>query len=65
MSTVIASTASLEREFQSLMVQGKKEPPLQCSGGDEAKLLTVGAPISQGGGRTSLVVLMGHWTSPL
>ena len=31
-STVITSTASLEleREFQSLMVHGKKEPPLYC-----------------------------------
>ena len=29
-STVVASTASLEREFQSLMVPGKKEPPLYC-----------------------------------
>ena len=28
MSTVFASTASLQREFQSLMVRGKKEPPL-------------------------------------
>ena len=29
-STVVASTASLERGFQSLMVQGKKKPPLYC-----------------------------------
>ena len=30
MSTVVTSTASLEREFQSQMVRGKKEPSLSC-----------------------------------
>ena len=43
-STVVASTASLEREFQSLMVRGKKESSLYC--GDEAKLLTEGAALA-------------------
>ena len=48
MSTVVASTASLEREFQSLMVQGKKETPLYCvlMAMIEAKLLTVGAALA-------------------
>ena len=45
MSTVVASTASMESEFQSLMVRGKKE---LCSGGDEAKLLTVGVALAGG-----------------
>ena len=38
MSTVVASAASVESEFQSLTVRGKKEPSVLRSGGDEAKL---------------------------
>ena len=48
-STVVASTVSLEREFQSLMVRGKKEPFLYCVlvvMSDEAKLVTVGAALA-------------------
>ena len=48
-STFVASPASLEIEFQSLMVRGKKEPFLYCVlvvMSDEAKLVTVGAALA-------------------
>ena len=47
MSKVVASTASVEREFQSLTVRGKKgTASVLRSGGDEATLLTVGAALA-------------------
>ena len=48
MSTVVASIASMESEFQSQVVRGKKETPLYCvlMAMIEAKLLTVGAALA-------------------
>ena len=63
---VVASTASMESEFQSLMVWGKKEPPQNCV------LVVMRLSCWQwvrhwrvGGGGNSLVLMIGHWTSPL
>ena len=70
-SKAVASTASMESEFQSLMVRGKKDLPRYC--------ILVVMRLScwlwvrrwregWGGGGvagTSLVLMMGHWTSPL
>ena len=54
MSTVVASTASMESEFQSLMVRGEKEPPRYCVL-LVMRLLTVGAALAGGGGGGELV----------
>ena len=53
-------------EFQSLMVRGKKEPPRYCV----LVVMRLRCWLwvwrgGWGGGGTSLVLMMGHWTSPL
>ena len=59
---------SLESEFQSLMVRGN----LKGTAASilhyvvmRLSLLTVGTALGGGGGDYNLVLMMGHWTSPL
>ena len=72
MSTVVASTVVRVYSRRLYCILGERVPvPVRKgtasvlrSGGDDAKLLVVGAALAGGDG-TSLVLMMGHWTSPL
>ena len=64
-STVVASTASMESEFQSLMVRGKKEPPRYCVLVVMRLSCWLWVRRWQGSGGTNLVLMMGHWNSQL
>ena len=64
-STVVASTALMESEFQSQMVLGKKELPRYCVLVVMRLSCWLWVRRWWGGGGTSLVLMMGYCTSPL